>query len=347
MGPGAESSTTDLLSGSLDCPKCRIPYPILAGVAILVEPVEEYLCTHAKGISKLVKDSEIPKVYRRAYQEALAEIREQGDEHIEEDLESDRVNALYLLNHYVATKDLDFGGRDPMMREWIAKAWDQGPLAEVARRVEALDGASLAVIEQGCGVGGLARRLRAGRSFLGVDSSFASIALARHLNLGAPYGAKILYPADLIEGPVSKPFPKIAPIPGAAVGPHAGNIDFVVGDLSVMPVQSGIWDVAVSLNAIDMLEKPEDLPKSQAALLKSKGFAIQTGPYIWHPEVAKNLRNRYPKTASDSAATVSAIYVANGFEVTESREHIPWLFFKHFRQIELYSVHLILAKKGV
>ncbi|MBL7717159.1 MAG: methyltransferase domain-containing protein [Bdellovibrionales bacterium] len=342
LPPGAEASTADILSGALDCPKCRTAYPILAGVAVLVEPVEEYLCAHAKGISKLVKDSEIPKQYRRAYQEALQEMREMGPDHIEEDLESDRVNALYLMNHYIATRDLDFAGPDPMIREWVAKVWDKGPLEEVAMRVAEIDVPGLSVVEQGCGVGGLARRIFQkkgdGRSYLGVDSSFASIALARHLNLGAPYGAKIQYPADLIEGVVSKAFPKILPL-------GTTDVDFVVGDLSVMPVQVGSWDVAVSMNAIDMLENPNDMPKSQAKLLKPKGIAIQTGPYIWHPEVAKNLRAQFPKAASDSATMVKELYLENGFELAESRDQIPWLFFKHHRQIELYSVHLLVMKK--
>jgi hypothetical protein len=31
--------------------------------------------------------------------------------------------------------------------------------------------------------------------------------------------------------------------------------------------------------------------------------------------------------------------------VERREEQVPWLFFKHLRQIELYSVHVFLAEK--
>jgi hypothetical protein len=42
---------------------------------------------------------------------------------------------------------------------------------------------------------------------------------------------------------------------------------------------------------------------------------------------------------------VEWLYRKSGFKIEDSEKHIPWLFFKHLRQIEIYSVHAFVAKK--
>src|SRR3954471_16304495 len=87
---------SDVRSGALSCTRCASQYPILAGVAILVEDVPAYLANHVKGISRLVEDRDIPKACLAGYRKAKAAIQA---EHIEEDLEAERVVSLYLMNH--------------------------------------------------------------------------------------------------------------------------------------------------------------------------------------------------------------------------------------------------------
>src|SRR3954452_5218662 len=92
------ADVVEIRSGELKCPKCQAVYPVLAGVAVLVEDVRSYLLSHVKGVSQSVPDSALPKGIQRDFARARAELAE---EHIEEDLESERVNALYLMNHYL------------------------------------------------------------------------------------------------------------------------------------------------------------------------------------------------------------------------------------------------------
>jgi SAM-dependent methyltransferase len=125
-----------------------------------------------------------------------------------------------------------------------------------------------------------------------------------------------------------------------------GKVDLVVGDLAQMPVVHGRFDVALALNAIDMMPKPEDLVHAQHELLKAGGVAIQSCPYIWHSEVAYELRRKLPKEIKDSAKAVEWLYQQVGFQIEQSVEHLPWLFFKHLRQLEIYSVHLFQARKA-
>lgn len=337
---GSKDHQNEIYSGQLRCRECRSEFPIIAGVAILVDDVRGYLLEHVKGIARIVPDSEIPNRYRDEFLEAKEEIMV---EHIEEDLEADRVTALYLMNHYLyASGDPWWKPRSSdgseVIDSLIRKYWDHGPFSKIEGWLGERSGADL--VELGCGVGGLCPRLTKLKAYLGVDSSFASIALARHLALGAPYPQAIRIPEDLLQGGVSREI-KI-PAPKKAL-PHA---DFIVGDLVDPPLKEGSWDISVALNTIDMLDEPGDLPKLQNRLVKQGGLAVQSCPYIWHEAVAKQLRKRLPKEIRDSASAVEWLYEKSGFKIAEKASQVPWLFFKHARQLEIYSVHVFLAKKS-
>jgi SAM-dependent methyltransferase len=341
----AQPAVREVRSGRLSCSSCQSGYWILGGVALLIEDPQAYLTQHVKGISRIVEDSEIPPEFLSDYLEAKSEIL---TEHIEEDLEAERVNALYFMNHYLR---LDSGATwwkpqsasfDPLIDRLVREYWDQGPFAEIQKLMDSMP-AQGAAIELGCGVGGLARILRErASSYLGVDSSFASIALARHMNLGAAYPRELRIPGDLLDGPVSQ---SIDSQVESQVMSADGSIDFVVAELPHCPVAPEQWDLTVALNAIDMLDEPASLPRLQAHLLRSGGRAIQSCPYIWHEVVARALREELGARAKNSASAVAALYEDAGFTLETVRDHVPWLFFKHFRQLEIYSVHLFSAKK--
>ena len=89
----ASSSSAEIVSGTIRCAGCDGEFPIRNGVAVLVPDVEGYLLSHVKGIAAHVDDKDIPSKYRKAFLRAKKEIEV---EHIKEDLESARVNALYL-----------------------------------------------------------------------------------------------------------------------------------------------------------------------------------------------------------------------------------------------------------
>lgn len=345
-GKKGGAAPTEIRSGTIECGKCRARFPVLAGVAVLVDDVHGYLLAHVKGISQIVPDSEIPAEYLSDYREAKAEIE---TEHIEEDLEAERVTALYVMNHYLragAASSEPFwksraGSSSPLIDELVRKHWDQGPFAWIERWLrESGGGERQQAVELGCGVGGLYSVLKSRVGFyLGVDSSFASIALARHLALGAAYPRKIRVPEDLLQGAVSREV-KIAP-----AGSLDGHADFVVGELDLPPLPDGAFDISIALNAIDMLEEPSVLPALQAKVTREGGVAIQSCPYIWHPEVSRKLRARLPREVATSARAVEWLYEKAGLKIQTREEHVPWLFFKHVRQLEIYDVHVFAARK--
>ena len=340
---------SEVQSGHLLCTECKTQYPILGGVAIVVPQVRDYLLTHVKGITQTVSNSEIPREFLREYLEAQSEIQ---SEHIEEDLEAERVTALYVMNHYLrsSTPESHSGGQwwkpqsdlgSPLIDSLIRQYWDQGPFAQIKTWVEDEATRFKKTLELGCGVGGLYSVLKSQtETYLGVDSSFGSIALARHLALGLPYSGTLKIPEDLLQGPVSRSL-KLPPPPAC----H-GQADFIVGDLDHLPIEKGVWDLSLSLNTIDMLENPHSLPQLQFDLLKPEGLAIQSCPYIWHPKIAQALRKQLPTSARfSSSRAVEWLYEKKGFQLQKSAHDIPWLFFKHVRQLEIYSVHAFVARK--
>lgn len=366
-GLGTHSSshqtTQEIISGTLKCKSCKSTYPILAGIAILVPDVSFYLASHVKGISKLISDRKIPKEYLSDYLEAKSEItQEHLQVHLEEDLESERVNALYLMNHYLRAHS-GFGSLNSNERAWwkplhekgspllnslIENYWDQGPFSQIERWVSDYRKKSPPphLIELACGSGGLLPLLRPHlNSYLGVDSSFASIALARHLALGASYPQELKIPEDLLQGPVSR---KIKLCPQSPHNEHSNFVgDFIVGDLENFPIRQSAWDLSIALNAMDMLDDPQIIPKLQHQLLKEGGIAIQSCPYIWHPSVSKKLRKKIPRELQSSSKAVEFLYSKEGFKIQNTMDHLPWLFFKHVRQLEIYSVHLLTAQKSI
>ncbi|MEK7692118.1 MAG: hypothetical protein AAB425_13975, partial [Bdellovibrionota bacterium] len=102
----------------------------------------------------------------------------------------------------------------------------------------------------------------------------------------------------------------------------------------------------IALNAIDMMDNPALLPKLQHTLLSPGGTAMQSAPYIWHESVAEKLRRATSSSGKiSSARAIEELYESAGFRLSEKIEHLPWLFFKHLRQLEIYSVHAFLGKK--
>jgi SAM-dependent methyltransferase/uncharacterized protein YbaR (Trm112 family) len=339
---------SEIVSGTLICQSCNGQFPILSGVAVIVPDPRDYLLQHVKGVSRWVKDADIPRDLINDFREARREIE---SEHIEEDLEAERVTSLYVMNHFLQAKashpwwKSGFKNTSPEIAEIIERFWDRGPFSKIAELWALGGNEKKSLIELGCGVGGLYAHLSEKLSrYLGVDSSFASIALARKLALSLPQSfhqdQKVLVPGDLLNGTVSFDVKNLLRTPDTR-NSNAPVADFVVGDAVFPPVKEHQWDASASLNMIDMLDDPALLPTLQKRMIKTGGLAIQSSPYVWHPRTANRVKKQ--TQATDSASAIEGLYRKAGFSIDRSLPQVPWLFFKHVRQLEIYSVHLFFA----
>ncbi len=327
-----KSPTHDILEGLLRCPSCQSTYPILGGVALVVPDVESYIDLHIKGIARVIRAEDVPLPFRTIFTRARKRIEKEASDW-DEDLESERVNSLYYLSHYAQATELT--DESSAVSQLIQDHWDHGPFAVLAREFEKLP-SELKLVELGCSVGGLSTALASRLSeYLGVDSSFLAIALARHLHFKGPY-PKLLLPNDLLEGPVSRPCS-----PTQAV--HPKRADWIVGDIECSPLKPKRWDACAALGLIDMVHEPTRLITLQQTLLKSSGWVIQACPYIWHPKIAEQIRKSVPTTIRESSAAIEWLYKKSRVQIRASHSKVPWLFFKHRRQIELYLVHLMIG----
>ncbi len=338
LKPNTATKRTDddeVSYGEIRCKECDKSSPILAGVALLVDDPEEYIYQHAKGIRRYLDRTFLPKTFHDAYDTALGEI---DDSAVQEDLETERVTALYIINHYLKARDFWNPNASPAIGELITKYWDTGPFQIIANYLKKTSPQHHAMIELGCGTGGLGATLSANlNSYLGVDDSFSSIAFARSLYFAKTESVPVSIPQDLINGHLSKtvniPKPEMKDT----------DVDFIVSNIENPALQKNRYTLTAALNLIDMLFEPTSLPRLQKDLLRDGGIAVQSSPYIWHENISKELRKEFD--SANSAELIEKLYVSAGLKVTKSLPHNPWLFFKHFRQIELYSTHILFAEK--
>jgi SAM-dependent methyltransferase len=328
-----EPQQIEISYGTVQCINCSLEFPILAGVLILVKDLENYFFEHIAGISRFVSLKDIPKKLKPTYQAALREYKNFEEEHIAEHIESERINALYLITHFAKNDQLCF--EDLLLKELVEKHWNENPFQKIKNH---LPKNKSSLLELGCSVGGLLQYVHASlESYLGVDNSFTSVFYARHFNLGVPLHDPFLIPADLIHGAISKT------ISFKTLSFENHDFDFIVCDLSESnPIKEKKWNFCAALNVIDMLPQPAELPQLQSEVLVNGGIAIQSSPYIWHPTVARNFKANKTLTSDQ---VVESLYKDAGFHITKNFKHCPWLFYKNLRQIELYSVHLFFAEK--
>ena len=324
---------SEIKSGVVQCKSCTIDFPILAGVLILVEDIESYILEHISGISRFISSKDIPKKLKPIFEVALREYKNAEEEHIAEHIESERINALYLVTHFAKSNQLHFD--DPILNELVQKYWNENPFQKIKNN---LPPNKSSLLELGCSSGGLLQYLHTSLDqYLGVDTSFTSILYARHFNLGISLKENFLIPADLLHGSVSKS------ISFKTTQFENDDFDFIVCDLSESnPIKENNWEVCAALNVIDMLPNPSDLPKLQSNLLVNHGIAIQSSPYIWHPSVVRNLNAEKTMTSDQ---VIEDMYTKTGFQIIKNFKNSPWIFYKNLRQLELYSVHLFFAEK--
>lgn len=351
-GGSLKNLGSDFESGELQCVRCRQQYPILLGIPILFEDPIQYLLEHAKGISRWVEPQQIPPRARKEFKRALAQqLADQRQEHIEEDLESERVTSLYWMNHYLRVNQVKSLVDAPALKKWISEYWDFGPLDWTVNRLAKLPKLE-SVVELGCGLGGLFARLGHNKNklrYVGVDSSFASLAWAKHMHSEVSIDRKqFKVPRDLLLGPLTQ---NMSPDASLISKSQPQQADWIAASIETVPLRPGSFQAAVMLNAIDMLEAPQEVPESLGGLIEPKGWVVHGAPYVWHERIVKKIRKQKhylaekKLTVSDSAELIESWFEQEGFRLLESEQHLPWLFLKHARQIEMYSTHLVMAQK--
>jgi SAM-dependent methyltransferase len=325
--------TQDIEWGFLECDVDGERFPILGGVAILVEHIADYIRMHARGIRGTLDQSRTPEEFAPI----LANCDEAPLAYQDWALESEEVNSLYLASHYLdGSQVAALGSFHPAFEDLIRSHWD-GPAQYLHRVFSQWTRPLSTLLDMGCGVGGALMRARQFSRFsLGIDQCFRSIFTARSLNCRSAAEQLVDFRPDLLA-PTQRLRVDMQPHP-------SGNlVDFVVGDILHPPVAMNHWDTTLSLNVLDVLPEPEKLPQVQENILRSGGTVIHSCPYQWSLDLLPDLRSKLPSQTCTSAQATEWLYRQCGFQVRESLQHLPWLFFEHERRLDLYSAHMMIA----
>lgn len=329
----------EIREGALQCVSCGAAYPVVAGVAVLIQnpfrffrgffPFAKGFLADVGGMSrgfevwlhtKMLGDLENKK-------DKLFPRPQLFDESVAHPLH--KWLGTYLLTHYFPP--LPSG--EAILDELLGACHARGPLrllGDMAQRWG--DGANLAV-DMGCSVGGLTRRLAEfSRQAIGIDVSFEKILTARRALLGEPCAAA---PMRVYHEGIS--FESV-PLPTLSLC----NAEFVLASGSQAPLASGSADVLTSCNLIDIVNDPIELLKEKTRVLAPGGVLALSTPYLDH---AAAVTKCLEAGTGDPRKTV--LDNLPGFRVLEEHMKVPWLLRASDRHYDMYLDHCFAARRDV
>lgn len=325
----------DVGCGSLVCGDCGAFYPIIAGIAVVVSDWEEYVLSRWQLVSKLPRESIPARVV------SLLDGNNYREHYLsQQEWESDDILNSYLMNHFLcySLDELD-NLKDvftaPRIFDLIAENWPQSSPFQMKRWLEA-GPPCYDFLELGCSVGGTVTLLPGvlKGSYLGIDLSLRSIAVARKLLLQTdsqsigilPHGesldAEMWIDIDLRE--------KIADL----------DVDFIVGSAWQPPVRFGNWNFVSAVNIIDFSSDPQAFVRMQHGLLSKSGRCFLAAPISPFSPIASKLDSQF--AAVSLTETVVELYRDAGFTLLDRKDDLPWIIPRGPRYVEYFSVDAFL-----
>lgn len=325
LGPVAKRTSDEIVEGILHCPRCRVEFPVVDGVPILVGDPGRFV---ADNLFHLLARQDLSPLIESLVGDAAGP-GSQFDT-IRHHL------ASYAHSHYGDRADpSDPGGG--------------GLLAPLQRGLELLGGAAGqgAVLDLGCAVGRASFELAAAsdRLVLGVDVNFSMLRLARALLAGAPVEAPrrrigVVYDRVRIAGGF----------------PGAERVDFWCCDALSLPFAPGAFGLAVALNLLDCVGDPRRLLGEIEAMLAPGGGAVLATPYDWSPNATSPLgwiggHSQRGPVGGAAEPLLRALLTPGAHPQSLSRlrlaaedADVPWRVRLHDRSTVEYRLHVAAAR---
>ncbi len=319
----------EIREGLLVCNSCEEHYPVIAGVAILVENPLTYLAMNYAAIVK-----EAGKWLSTSFSRYL---ESKSLDLLSEDTTSVSVGwrrdySPYIFAHY---ERLETAPNSEALRRTMAVPygdWYSEFLAMASRHMNTGD----KFLDIGSNVGGLVHRA-APRFKLayGVDLSFSAVLLARQLVLGEPEPLGS-YRLQREGARYESRDLKIA---------TRTNAEFVVASVAGLPFPQNNFDLVTCANLIDIVPRPDQLTQAVHAVIRPNGFFLTTDPYFWHLGTA-SLESWAGGRNNETSADAMRKLVSEQFVVVDERDMVPWLLRYYDRYCQLFFNHHILAKSA-
>lgn len=319
-----------VLEGALECSNqsCRLEYPILDGLPVLVPDARAYLADHLFHL--VLREDLDPRI-----ESLLGECAGPGSA-----FDTTRVHlSSYASDHY---------GEFEVRHDADANESRPGSIARVWRTVRQLvpTPAGGPSIEVGCSVGRVAFEIAEETQdlVLGVDLNASMLRLAqRALRTGAVSypvrTAGLLYERRNCDLPFRS----------------RDRVDFWIADGAALPFSSGTFARAVALNVIDAVASPLDLIRSMIDGLRPGGEILLATPYDWSSAVthpAAWIGGHSPRApGSGSGAEVLRALLTpgahpaslDGVRILGELGDVPWTVRMHERAHCAYRLHAMAA----
>lgn len=319
-----------IVEGMLHCPEetCRLEYPIIDGLPILVSNVRSYLASCfeyiiarddlSPAIDSLLGDCVGPSTNHDAMRQQLSS---------------------YTWDHYA-----EF---DPQEQPGGVKP---GAAAQCLEHLIYMAGGKIGepVVELGCATGRNTFDLAQQTSglVLGLDVNFALLQLAGRVlrNNRVSYPRRrvgVVYERRSFEVTMN----------------DRQRVDFWICDAMALPLRPAWAGGVVGMNLLDSVASPMALLQSIARLLKPGGTALLACPYDWSAAVTtvEGWIGGHSQRSEDRGGAEARLRdlltpgvqppELKGFELVVDAEHLPWRVRVHDRSFTDYTLHGIVARK--
>jgi SAM-dependent methyltransferase len=318
----------DVLDGVLRCVRCGSPYPIVAGVALIVEAVDGYMESYS---------SEIIEATNADSRGLLAALLN-APQHLSASDALPRFHGSIRLNDYICAHYDDLASlitdSNPIHalvnNPWHGNFFD-ALLDKWSLRLPSFNSA----LDIGCSVGGLTWRLAAaGTRVYGLDISFAAAHTARQILLSSPQDISTYQSQNI--GNVSQ-------VRTLDIS-RRNNVEIVVGSASNLPFPNEYFDIVACVNLLELMPSPLALLDAAFNAIRPGGFFLFADPYDWRSERTQP-NGWLPPGGNEDSAKALRDYLDTKYEIEDEIPNLPWIIRYYERSFMIWLDHCILARK--
>lgn len=337
-GPEPVLMGAEIREGVLTCGTCGMAYPIIAGVAIVLENPYRYLREGYSLVKGLVLDvgGMSKQLEMWLYKRMLSDVKSKDEKLFPRKIPYNARTThpmhkwlgTYVMSHYLAPVTTG----NELLDRLLALNHENGPLAILQAMAATWASAdAVLAVDLGCSVGGLTNRLAPhAKQAVGMDLSFEKVLTARQISVGQPTSVR--------ETRLYREGTNFESVPLRAR--TVENVDFLVASGDRVPLSSDAVDVVSSCNLVDVIADPFRLLAEKRRLTVHGGIILLSTPYLDHsPAVVNHLAAE----TSDPKTTIRKSL--NGFEILDERDKVPWLLRASDRHYDVYLDHCLVARR--
>jgi SAM-dependent methyltransferase/uncharacterized protein YbaR (Trm112 family) len=327
--PTYQDSGDELREGLLTCSGCSAAYPVICGVAVLLENVQSWCRENYYYITSGTQPL-------NGQGEALTNWLQDRGWHLSNQPADNYYETPRWVNIFTATHydPVPAGADDSSpLGQFIAA---QPSVFDVVREMidRHLDGKVKRALDVGTNVGGMAYRIAdIAETVLGIDTAFNPVLTARRMQCGYPVPQTGFQ--RYLDGHRHET---------REVHPVTDNTEYLVASATQLPVE-GTFDLITALNVIDVVPDPAAFLATLVTRLTTGGHLIITSPYSWGSDDVPVDKWLGGTDAQTSSQAVIEVLCSLGVEILEDQDNIPWVLRENQRWYRVFNNHCVIARK--